>query len=77
MAISWWAHALKSAEDVLFFEEAIADLHWVIQELIRTRSDNGAPTQPPAALPLGAHALRRSEGKRVVKPSRKLRESLE
>jgi len=47
MAISWWAPAVKVACDVVYFEEAMDDLHWVIQELIRTRSsDDPLPESP-------------------------------
>ena len=45
MAMSWWAHAVKSADNVPLFEGAVGDLHWVIQELIRTRSDNEPSSQ--------------------------------
>ena len=48
MAMSWWARAVKSADDVPLFEDAVGDLHWVIQELIRTRSNNEPPPQPPS-----------------------------
>ena len=34
MALSWWASTVRSSDEVGFFEEAVADLHWVIQELI-------------------------------------------
>ena len=114
MAISWWAHAVKSAEDVTLFKEAAGDLNWVIQELIHMRSSNdptprlpstlqsqpvpcqSQPTHqdpPPSSLPpppsscpprsssrlslpSGVRTWERPEGKRVVKPSRKLQENL-
>ena len=49
MAMSWWAHAVKSADDVPLFEGAVGDLRWVIQELIHTRTTKEPPAQslPP------------------------------
>ena len=107
MATCWWAQAVKSAEDVTLFEDAVGDLNWIIQQLIRTRSGNESPPQPSlplqsqpthqdppplslpplsssrlppsssrSLLPPGVCALDRGEGKRVVRPSRRLRESL-
>lgn len=52
MAISWWAPAVKLAGDVAYFEEAVDDLHWVIQELIRTRSSDDPLPQSPLPLQL-------------------------
>ena len=43
MAMSWWAHAVKLADNIPLFEETAGNLHWVIQELIRTRSNNDLP----------------------------------
>ena len=43
MAMSWWAQAVKLANDVPLFEEAAGNLHQVIQGLIRTRSNNDPP----------------------------------
>jgi len=115
MAISWWAPAVKLASEAAYFEEAVDDLHWVIQQLIRTRSSDDPPLQPQPAphrpqdvcqdspplpqsvtpsssgpppsasrpplsssdslLPSGTHTWRRAVGKRVVKPSRRVREN--
>ena len=38
MATCWWAQAVVSAEDFILFEEAVDDVHWVVQELIRITS---------------------------------------
>ena len=108
MAISWWAYAVRLPGDVAYFEEAVGDLHWVIQELIRTKQSlqpqpayqdpllspqlvispppslpppSPSPSHPPppshsAPSSSGAHTWRRAEGKRVVKPSRKVRDTL-
>ena len=38
MALSWWAPAVRSSNEIAFFEEAVTDLHWVVQELIRVRT---------------------------------------
>lgn len=48
MAMSWWATSVRSPEEVLFFEEAVADIHWVIQELIRFKTAD--PLSPPPSL---------------------------
>jgi len=41
MATCWWARAVESAEDFSLFEEAVDDIHWVIQQLIRAHSHWG------------------------------------
>ena len=43
MATCWWAQAVKSAKDVTLFKDAVGDLNWVIQQLIRTRSGDESP----------------------------------
>ena len=49
MATCWWAQAVASAEDFALFEEAIDDVHWVIQELICIGSLPLAPNKPQPA----------------------------
>ena len=59
MALSWWAPAVRSSNEIAFFEEAVTNLHWVVQELIRVRmasqlspssstspQDESSPRQP-------------------------------
>jgi hypothetical protein len=49
MALSFWAPAVQSPNEIAFFEEAVTDLHWVIQELIhvRTADQRLSPCVPP------------------------------
>ena len=48
MALSWWASAIKSPNEITFFEEAVTDLHWVIQELMRVKKTcEPLPSLPP------------------------------
>jgi hypothetical protein len=47
MALSWWAVAAQSPEEIVFFEEAVTDIHWVIQELICIKTTNGLSPSPP------------------------------
>ena len=48
MALSWWASAARSPSEITFFEEAVTDLHWVIQELIRVKTTSDlSPSHPP------------------------------
>ena len=97
MATCWWAQAVASAEDFALFEEAIDDVHWVIQELIRVGSLPLAPNEPQPA-PLASnepqqappasdepnlvpsaswtHTFSRVDGKRAVKPSQRVRDTL-
>jgi hypothetical protein len=111
MALSWWANAVRSPNEISFFEEAVTDLHWVIGELIDNKTTPEPPlppdepdslqpvstrrrpkptprppassSHPPISTPhprapssrppvSNAHVYQRAEGKRVVKPSRKI-----
>ena len=47
MALSWWASTVRSSDEVGFFEEAVANLHWVIQELIRVKTASQISLSPP------------------------------
>ena len=52
MALSWWALALRSSVEVELFEEAVTDVLWVVQELIRIKTvQQLSPSNPP--LPQG------------------------
>ena len=46
MALSWWAPAVQLPDKIVFFEEAVTDLHWVIQELVRIRTINQTSLSP-------------------------------
>ena len=97
MATCWWAQAVASAEDFLLFEEAIDDVHWVVQELIRissllsasdkpqltpSASDNPQPAPSPsdklqpAPSSSWTRTFSRDDGKRAVRPSRRVRDTL-
>ena len=47
MALSWWAPAARTSDEIEFFEEAVADLHWVISELIFARTAHRLSPPPP------------------------------
>ena len=47
MALSWWASAIRSSNEIVLFEEAVTDLHWVVQELIQVKTVNQTPPPPP------------------------------
>lgn len=48
MGLSWWPPAIRSSNKVALFEEAVTDLRWVIQELIRIRTSlTSSPALPP------------------------------
>jgi len=77
MATCWWAQAVKSAEEFALFEEAVDDIHWVIQEFVRTSSPPSPPDGPRS--PVSASWTRtfsRGDGKRRVKPSQRARDML-
>jgi hypothetical protein len=48
MALSWWAPAARSSDEIASFEEAVIDLHWVIRELIRVRTVGQLLPPPPS-----------------------------
>ena len=49
MGLSWWAPAIQSLSEIAFFEEAVTDLDWVIQELVRIRTSlTPSPALPPS-----------------------------
>lgn len=77
MATCWWARAVVSAEDFALFEEAVDDIHWVIQQLVLTHSSPSASDepQPPPSTPW-ARTFSRGNGKRMVKPSQRARDTL-
>ena len=47
MGLSWWPPAIKSLSEVAFFEEAVTEIHWVIQELIQIRTRQASYPPPP------------------------------
>lgn len=72
MATCWWAQAVGSAKDFALFEEAVDDIHWVIQQLTPTHSPPSASNEPqPLSSTPWAHTFSRGVGKRKVKPSRR------
>lgn len=78
MATCWWAQAMTSAEDFMLFEEVVDDVHWVIQQLIHSHSSQAVPDKPQPPLPTSwTRTFARSDGKRQVKPSQRVRDTLE
>ena len=84
MTMCWWAKALESTDDFIQFEEAVDDIHWVINQFADAHSPPSAsdePQPPPSASrpPPSAswpHTFSRSDGKRAVKPSQRVRDAL-
>ena len=82
MSTTWWAFALKSSDDRRVFDEAMDDLRWVIEKILRQPSTPADPTQNRTPDPLQvanapiATWMSRKEGKRRPKPSRALLESI-
>lgn len=75
MATCWWARAVTSVEEFVLFEEAVDDIHWVTQQLIHPPAftpDESQPSQPTS----WARTFSRGDGKRTVKPSRRVRDAL-
>ena len=69
MATCWWAQAVGSAEDFALLEEAIDNIHWVIQQLTPTHSPPSASSEPqPLSLTPWARTFSRRDGKRTIKP---------
>lgn len=74
MSTAWWASSLQSADHRRFFDEAVDDVRWVIEQQLKTAP---VPKVPPVDKPLGAvenlpaqaKYLQRGEGKRKAKPS--------
>lgn len=79
MAISWWAQAVESTKDFMQFEEAVDDIHWVIQQLADVHSPPSASKKPQPRPPTSAswaNTYSRSDGKRTVRPSQRVRDAL-
>lgn len=38
ISLSWWAPAVQSPDEIVFFEEAVTNIHWVIQYLIHFKT---------------------------------------
>ena len=79
MLMTWWATCLKSAEESSAFNETVADVHWVLEQLIKSYLVNSTPDPPPPSTtvqkPISkANRLVRPSGKRQPKPSYKVLE---
>ena len=77
MATCWWARAVTSVEDFALFEEAVSDVHWVVQELVRIRSP--PPTSEPqmSTSTSWMRTFSRSGGKRTITPSQRALDTLQ
>ena len=77
MSTTWWGSSLKLPEEQLAFEEAVDNLHWVLEQLFKLHStlDNSDLSPPPAvpSTPIRtANYLAHPAGKCQPKPSYKL-----
>ena len=80
VSTTWWASSLESAEEWSAFNEAVDDVRWVLEQLLKLQqpalSTPDPPmlskdTQKPVSKP---NWMARSSGKRQPKPSRKIME---
>ena len=79
MSTTWWAASLTSAEESSKFDEAIADVHWVFDQLLKSYPVQSTPDPPPPPTNVQkptskASWLVRPSGKRQSKPSYKVLE---
>ena len=88
MSTALWACSIRSEKEWAEFDEAVADVEWVINQVIDSLQVLQASTPlPPAKEPAPSKAsqkpksnitwLARPSGKRQPKPSRKLLEAME
>lgn len=76
MSTCWWAASLKTTDDRLFFDQAVDDVRWVIEQQLQGRVATDAPpvhedglnTPECAPVPLLPYLQRKGE-KRQVKPT--------
>ena len=80
MLTTWWASSLKSPEDLLVFNEAVGDIHWVLGQLLKWHPGPGMSDTPPLPSPVDsqtpvttANWLVHPAGKCQPKPSYKVR----
>ena len=83
MSTTWWASSLKSIEQRDFFEVAVDDIRWVMEEQLQLPPTPTPPTVEkdtttaskldPSTLPVW---LQRKGSKRATRPSRRLLEGL-
>jgi hypothetical protein len=85
MSTTWWAASLKSADDRRLFDEAVADIQWVIEQILGPSpahttpgvTQDLSPTPGPQIPPPPVVSWQvRGEGKRRPKPTTKLLEGL-
>lgn len=84
MSTTWWAASLKSADDRRLFDEAVDDIRWVIEQILKPLSESNTtnpiqnPPSPGDQTPAQPTAtwMARGEGKRKPKPSRALLEKM-
>lgn len=84
MSTTWWAHSLKTADQRRFFEEAMDDIRWVIEQQLKAPSLPNMPVANkniPGTSTSDSNAnvptwLQRGGNKRTAKPSRRLLEAI-
>jgi hypothetical protein len=79
MSTTWWAASIKSEKDWAEFDEAVDDIHWVIDQAIDFLK--ALPTLAPPAPPetsqkpvSGIGWMARENGKRQLRPTARLLE---
>ena len=80
MSTTWWAASIRSEEEWASFDDAVDDLHWVIEQVIAHLKTIPAPLPPPETSKKpppssGVAWMSRTEGKRQARPSRRLLEA--
>ena len=50
MALSWWALAVQSPDEIVLFEEAVVNINWVIQEVICIKATDQISSSCPSPL---------------------------
>lgn len=81
MSTTWWAASIGSEKDWADFDEAVADVHWVIDQAVGSLRALPEPASPvPSEIPQkppsssGISWMARADGKRQLKPTARLLE---
>jgi len=79
MSTTWWASSIDSEEEQALFDEAMDDIHWVINQVVGRFNTIQTPIPPPKPSnktpPLQANWMTRADGKRQSRPSRRMLEA--
>ena len=81
MSTTWWAASITSEQDWVEFDEAVDDVHWVVDQILDLLENLPAPTPPSLSeisqnLPSSSRAgwMARTDGKRQLKSTELLLE---